>query len=117
MQLCSYVPGKCFYTADIVSRSPLLTETNDSELAKLERSAELFISTVASHYFTSYTLPVESTQHCTVQYYRVKWPENQEIEDRLKPFDSYESELSLHNNLLLHGSRIVIPELLQHNVL
>ena len=45
----SHVPGKYLHTADILSRSPLLTETNDSESDELERSVKLFISTVVSH--------------------------------------------------------------------
>ena len=41
-----HVPGKYLYTADVLSRSPLLTTADDTESTELETSAELFISTV-----------------------------------------------------------------------
>ena len=44
-----HVPGKYFYTADVLSRSPSLTTVDDTESAELETSAELFISAVVSN--------------------------------------------------------------------
>ena len=114
----SHVPGKCFYTADILSRSPLLTETDDSESGELERVTELFISTVVSHLpatpnwlkaLSTAQLADKSLQQ-VMQYCREKWPEKRKITDR--PFWFIRNELSVHNNLLLRGNRIVIPELL-----
>ena len=110
---------------DVLSRSPLLTETDDSESGELERAAKLFISTVVSHLpATPNQLKALSTAQLAdkslqqvMQYCREKWPEKRKITDRLKPFWFIRSELSVHNNLLLHGSRIVIPELLQQKVL
>ena len=123
--MISHVPGKCFYTADVLSRSPLLTETDDSESGELERVAELFISTVVSHFpATPNRLKALSTAQLAdkslqevMQYCREKWPEKRKITDRLKLFWFIRSELSVHNNLLLRGNRIVILELLQQEVL
>ena len=47
--IISHVPGKYLCTADVLPRSSLPTETNDSESDELESSAKLFISTVVSH--------------------------------------------------------------------
>ena len=114
----SHVPGKCLYTADILSRSPLLTETDDSESGELERVTELFISTVVSHLpaipnwlkvLITAQLADKSLQQ-VMQYCREKWPEKRKITDRLKPFWFIRNELSVHNNLLLRGNRIVIPQ-------
>ena len=44
-----HVPGKYFYTADVLSRSPSLTTVDDTESAELETSAELFVSAVVSN--------------------------------------------------------------------
>ena len=52
-----------------------------------------------------------------MKHYRKGWPEQQKIDDKLKPFWFIRTELSLHNNLLLRGNRIVIPESLQQEVL
>ena len=51
-------------------------------------------------------------KHC-----REGWPEQQKIDDKLKPFWFVQNKLSLHNNLLLRDSRIVIPESLQQELL
>ena len=120
-----HVPSKYLYTADMLSRSPSPTMNNDTESEELETSAELFISTVVSQLpATSNHLKALSTaqledkslqqimKHC-----REGWPEQQKIDDKLKPFWFAQNELSLHNNMLLHGSRIVIPKSLQQEVL
>ena len=57
-----------------------------------------------------YLLPVK--QCC-----REDCPEKQNIDDRLKSFWFMWSELSVYNNLFLCGSRIVILEFLQQEVL
>ena len=120
-----HVPGKYLYTADVLSRSPLLTTADDTESTELETSAELFISTVVSNLpATSNRLKALTTaqsedqtlQHVR-QYCREGWPEKQKLADKLKPFWLVRSEFSLHDNLLLHSNRIVIPESLQQEVL
>ena len=113
-----HVPGKYLYTADVLSRSPLLTTADDTESTELETSVELFISTVVSNLpATSNRLKALTTaqsedqtlQHVR-QYCREGWPEKQKLANKLKPFWPVRSEFSLHDNLLLCGNRIVIPE-------
>ena len=44
-----YLVAKYLYMADMLSRSSLLTTTNDSESKELQTSADLFVSPVVSH--------------------------------------------------------------------
>ena len=43
------------------------------------------------------------------------WPNN--IDDELKPYFKKRLELSVENNCLLVGSKVVIPKILQNNIL
>ena len=120
-----HIPGKYLYTADVLSRSPSPTIADDTESTELETSAELFISTVVSHLpatpnrlkaLTIAQSEDQTLQH-VVQYCKEGWPGKQTLDDKLKPFWLVQSEFSVHDNLLLRGSRIVIPESLQQEVL
>ena len=115
------VPGKYLYTADVLSRSPSPAKSNDCEADKLETSAELVISTVVSHLPGTpnhlKALSIAQSEDKSLQqvkmYCKEGWPDRQRIEDKLKPFWFVRNEFSVNNNLLLRGSRIVVPELLQ----
>ena len=121
----SHVPGKYLYTAEVLSRSPSPNIASDIDFDDLETSAELFISTVVSTLpATSYrlkALSIAQSQDRSLQqvmkYCREGWPDKQRIDDKLKPFWLLRTEFSVHNNLLLRGSRIVIPEPLRQEVL
>ena len=103
----------------------MLTTVDDTESTELETSAKLFISAVVSYLpATSNCLKAltaaqseDKTLQRVRQYCREGWPEKQKLDDMLKPFWPLRSEFSLHNNLLLCGNRIVIPESLQQEVL
>ena len=89
-----HVPGKYLYTADVLSRSPLLTTADDTESTELETSAELFISTVMSNLPATSNrlkaLTTEQSEDQTLQhvrqYCRERWPEKQKLDDKLKLF-------------------------------
>ena len=86
-----HVPG---YTADMLSRSPSPTMNNDTESKELKISTKLFISTVVSQLpATSNCLNALSTAQSedkslqqVTKHGREGWPEQQEIDDKLKPF-------------------------------
>ena len=99
----------------MLSRSPLLTTTNDSESEELQTSAELFISSVVSHLpaipdrlkVLSFAQSEDTSLQRIVKYCTEGWPEQQKIDDKLKPFWFVRTEFSVHNNLLLCGSRLL----------
>ena len=82
------------YTADMLSRSPSPTMNNDTESEELGTSAKLFISIVVLQLSaTSNHLKALSTAQSedkslqqVMKHYREGWPEQQKIDDKLKPF-------------------------------
>ena len=120
-----HVCGKYLYTADVLSRSPSPAKSDDCEADELKTSAELFISTVVSHLPATpnhlKALSIAQSEDKFLQqvkmYCKEGWPDRQRFEDKLKPFWFVQNEFSVNNDLLLHGSRIVVPELLQQELL
>ena len=120
-----HVPGKYLYIAYVLSRSPSLTTVDDTESTELEASAKLFISAAVSNLPATFNhlkpLSAAQSEDQTLQhvrqYCRKGYPEKQKLDDKLKPFWPVRSEFSLHDNLLLHGNRFVIPEPLQQEAL
>ena len=71
--------------------------------------------------------PTRLKQLCTSQskdatlqvfkYCEQGWPTKNSFDADLKPYWSVSDKLSVHDQLLLHGSRIVVPSTLQEDIL
>ena len=117
--------AKYLYTADVLSRSPSPAKSDDCEADELKTSAELFFSTVVSHLPATpnhlKALSIAQSEDKFLQqvkmYCKEGWPDRQRFEDKPKPFWFVQNEFSVNNDLLLRGSRIVVPELLQQELL
>ena len=119
-----HVPGKYLYTADMLSRSPLQNSPDAHTLAQQDE-VEYFIQAVTHH------LPASETRLNTyrqgqadnaivskvITYCRSGWPHKHQISDELRPYWAIRGELSLYNNLLLYGNRIVVPPKLRSETL
>ena len=122
-----HVAGKYLYTAYVLSRSPSPAKSDDCKADELETSAELFISTAVSHPpATRNRFKKHSVLHSlkTNPYNKLRYTVKKscQIDQELrtnyvKPFWLVRTEFSVNNDLLLRGSRIVIPELLQQEAL
>ena len=118
-----HVAGKALLTADTHSRAPLKKESSES--TDLQESVEQFISTVveslpaSSNWLENICLarsedPILSQ---VMKFCQEGWPVKHAIKGMLKHYWCIRSELSLHNQLLLWGNRLVIPTGLQHDIL
>ena len=114
----SHVPGKFLYTVDALSRAPILSP----EGTYLEEAAqtELFVQAVVSH------LPADSDrlhQYRAAQkkdntFYILQKGMAKQESAQGRPLAVLVSErLSLHEDLLLRESRIVVPQSLQQETL
>ena len=117
------MPGKFLYTVDALSRALILSPGG----TYLEEAAqtELFVQAVVSH------LPADSDplhQYRAVQkkdntcvqlitFCKRGWPSKSQLKGDLWQYWSVRGELSLHEDLLLRGSRIVVPQSLQRETL
>ena len=118
-----HVPGKLLYTADTLSRAPL-REESDSQTLLRQSEVELFINSITSNLPASQQRlqvyqkaqaadPICSrvTTHC-----KSGWPKCCN-DPQLKPYWTARGNLTLHDELLLYGRRLVVPMQLQKETL
>ena len=118
-----HVPGKLMYTADALSRAPLV-ETDDP--TDLPDEVVTFIATVVSmlpateQRLESYRQAQAQDTICTqvMDYCKSGWPKKQSaIPSSIVPYWTVRNFLTIHNNLLLYNNRIVVPLSLQNETL
>ena len=118
-----HVPGKLLYAADALSRAPLQSAEHDSP--ELQEEVEAFAEGITS------TLPATNQrleeyraaqlQDATCvkvrEYCQSGWPDKSSLERALIPYWRERASLTLCNDLLLYGSRIVVPYALRKETL
>ena len=117
------MPGKSLYTADILCQAPI-AEPGPHSIA-FQNELENFINVITA------SLPASNN---TLQEYHDKqkedtacalvcsycasgWPDPSKVPTDLKPYSQVCSELTLCNDILLRGSRIVVPTCLHKQTL
>ena len=113
-----HVPGKNLYTADTLSRAPLSTTEHDQDLEEL---AELLMDTHLQQFpSSSERLEIYRTvQQCDTTCSKVwdyclkGWPDRHKLTADLKTYWLARGDLTIGENLLLYGGRVVVPKQLQ----
>lgn len=116
-----YSPGKDLVIADTLSRKPLPCE----ETSELEEEMSAYIHLVNSNIpiTDTYLAKIIEEQNqdpiCTalVEYTTKGWPSKNKVVPKLQAYWSVKDELSINDNLLMRGTRLLIPESLQKQVL
>lgn len=116
-----HVPGKHLYTADTLSRSPSSDkgDTTLAELAELAMEAAVSYLPASKHRLQEYQEAQKSDPLCSlvIKYCHTEWPRKTQIDEALAPYWQARGDLTLHGDLLLYGSRIVVPASLQRETL
>ena len=117
-----HVPGKHLYTADTLSRAPKPStgaDTNLEELAELAMEACIAHLPANRDRLREYEDEQNSDPLCSVviKYCRTGWPGKPQINESLSPYWEARGNLTLRGNLLLHGTRIVVPASMQRETL
>lgn len=117
-----HVPGKHLYTADTLSRAPKPStgaDTNLEELAELAMEACIAHLPANRDRLCEYEDEQNSDPLCSVviKYWRTGWPGKPQINESLSPYWEARGNLTLRENLLLHGTRIVVPASMQRETL
>ena len=111
----SHIPGKDLVIADMLSRAPNDTPSSEDNLFNQETSA--FVNVVIQ------SLPASDKQLERIKdeqkqddvckqieaYCQDGWPEKHELSGALRPYYPLRAEITIENELLLRGSRIIIP--------
>ena len=119
----SHVPGKNLTTADALSRAPSSEPLEGDKV--LQDEADVYVNMVVK------ALPATERRINQIQQHQEKdevcrqiavycyqgWPKEKVISHILRPYLSVAGELTIENNLLMRGSRIVIPSSLRKDVL
>ena len=118
-----YTPGKHLATADCLSRSPT-TKAKEAQY-DLEDEIEAFINQIATqfnasdHMIDKIRLAQQIDALCRKlgEYCQSGWPEKNKLSTNLIPYYPSRDDLTLIDGLLLKGTRLVIPETLQGEIL
>ena len=114
-----HVPGKLLYTADTLSRAP--TSSAGVNSLQFDEEVELFVHETIStlpaskHRLETYRQAQAQDEECRklLDFCRNGWPKKSTLEPHLVPYWKERGSLTLCDQLLLHGKRIVIPQALR----
>ncbi|KAJ7996477.1 hypothetical protein DPEC_G00237470 [Dallia pectoralis] len=120
----SHVPGKSLWTADTLSRAPLRTARTHTDTSLLE-DTNIYVDSVISNipvsgdYLSSLRehLKADSTCSALMEYCTDGWPDKSQLQGALRHYRPDRAVLTVHDGLLLRGTRLVIPFSLQGDVL
>ena len=119
-----HIPGKDHIIADALSRSPSSCVLSMDEVTLLDE-AEYYVNETLAYLPASDARLEEIRKHqaadptcqALFQYVRSSWPDQRLLPDSLKIYFSKRAFITVADGLLLHGSRLVIPQSLRHQVL
>ena len=117
-----HTPGKYLYTADTLSRASLSSSDDDPNqgvLAELAMEACIAHIPASQSRLSEYEEAQNSDPLCSlvIKYCRTGWPGKQKVDEALAPYWEAQGDLTLHKNLLLCGTRIVVPASMQRETL
>ena len=119
----SHAPGKELYIPDTLSRAPLLNQLDSSELMSAD-DIKFFVRTLTNSlpadkdHLQVYRQAQASDNICSnlICYCRSGWPSHKP-KGELGKYWNFQGELSLSDDLLLYGTRIVVPMSMRHETL
>lgn len=122
--IVKHVPGKSLWTADTLSRAPLRSKQTHTDTNLLENT-NIYVDSVISNlpvsgdYLASLRehLKADSTCSTLMKYCTDGWPDKSQLQGELKRYWEDMAVLTVHDGLLLRGTRLVIPSALQGDVL
>ena len=119
----SHVPGKELYTADMLSRAPVGQVDDQDE--SFRRHIEAFVNSIMEDIPASSVQIEKIKQHQRTdhicqeikKYCTNGWPSRRNPLTIDKTYHELSNEISIENDLLLRGQRIIIPKSLQKEML
>ena len=119
----SHTPGKDLITADALSRAPCSEPSSDDE--RLQADVSAYVDSIV------HNLPATSnrleqirsayTNHtvCSTlqKYCKAGWPEKSGMPKFMTPYWAFRGAITIQNGLLMKGTRLIIPEVLQSEII
>lgn len=103
------VPGRDLTCSDTLSRGQLKEQS--PEISETSKLPSLLSHTELLHQHIKIKIGVETTNDNTLQsYVAQRWPRSRnQLNTGLKPYQNFRDELTVLNNLIFKGSKIIIP--------
>ena len=120
----SHVPGKELYTADTLSRAPIVRPLSHKE-DKLESDVKAYVDSVVRYLpgtedrlegLRSQQQQDEVTKQL-MEYASKGWPDKSRLQGALKPYWPERNEMTIQQGLLMKSNRLVIPMSMRLDVL
>ena len=113
-----HTPGKQLHTADVLSRAtPPLKEIERTAIDEVESFANTAVSSLPATpgALANFRTAQAKDQICSqvIEYCRGSWPNKRLITSSLRPYWEARNKISVVDDLLLYGTRIVVPFPLQ----
>ena len=119
----SHLPGKELTVADTLSRAPALSASSDD--VEFHQYTEMYVNLIMEN------LPVteqrlaelkqqqDNDETCQQLKYFCQsgWPPKHQVKGKLKAYTPFTAELTIQKGLLMRNRRIVIPSLVQRDIL
>ena len=117
----SHVPGKTLYMADTLSRAPLHVSAADD----ITSDTEIFVQSIISALpatkdnLDSYRIAQREDPICSnlIEFCNSSWPNRNMLKGNLKKYWQFRANLTVNDDILLFGSRIVVPKAKQMETL
>ena len=120
----SHVPGKDLIIADALSRAPdsgYKPQSSDLQQSEVEAYVDQIICSLPATEGRLEQIRREQQQDTVcqrlTQYCQQGWPSRDNLPGPFKPYLTIAAELSIKDNLLMRGRRIVVPAVLQKDIL
>ncbi len=119
-----HVPGKELVIADTLSRAPIKRPPSELDM-QLQQDTDMFVNSIV-HGLPVTDKRLEQINNCQsndhvcqqiLEYTEKGWPPEREVPAFVKPYYSISSEISICDNILLRGSRIIVPISLRQPIL
>lgn len=119
-----HIPGKSLTTADTLSRLPLTNSVTGADTDLME-DTNIYLESVleglptSSKYLADLQEQLMSDSVCSqvIRYCAEGWPDRNQLQGAVKHYWPERAVLSVHNGLLLRGTRLVIPANMRNSVL
>ena len=113
-----HVPGKNLHTADTLSRAPLSSTEHDHDpehLAELLMVSHIQHLPASKERLETYRQAQNSYPTCSrvKEYCQKGWPDKHKLATDVKPYWPVRGELTIGEDLLLCGGRVVVPRQMQ----
>uniref|UniRef100_A0A1A8CXN4 Gypsy retrotransposon integrase-like protein 1 n=1 Tax=Nothobranchius kadleci TaxID=1051664 RepID=A0A1A8CXN4_NOTKA len=121
----SHIPGKEILTADALSRAPVDHDPDSKATAELLEDTNIYVEEIVKcmpatpSYITQLREQLKTDSICSdvMAFCQSSWPEYSHLTGPIKAYWPHRDTLTVHDNLLLKGTRLVIPTAMRHSVL